>query len=277
MVEDGWECTGEPSSCTPLPAACEVSPTSLDFGTIALASHLDKTFTITNTGGGTLDGNVSEACAHHSIVSGGGAYSLGAGELAEVTVRFAPESPGQHDCTIETGSTLCSDVSCTGTGVVGDCFCGDIDMSGGLIDLNDFATFALCFGLFQPAPGCNAQGFFCSDVDGDLGVDLADFATFALWFGVVPDQYVPHCGQQPGCLCGDTDQNGERCELADTSTFNACYGLSAPSPPECDADAFFCSDMDGNGIVDLSDFSTFSWYCGELPPGEHWVPNCMPE
>jgi hypothetical protein len=93
-----------------------VEPVSIDFGTVTLGASADSSFTITNTGGGTLSGTVSESCADYSIVSGGGSYSLGAGESVTVTVRFEPATAGQHDCTIETGTEDCSDVACTGVG-----------------------------------------------------------------------------------------------------------------------------------------------------------------
>jgi len=73
------------------------------------------------------------------------------------------------------------------------CVCGDIDGGGGLVDLNDFATFALCYGLSGPGGDCDEQGFFCSDLDGNDMVDLVDFATFALWFGLESSQMVPDC------------------------------------------------------------------------------------
>lgn len=101
---------------TPAPPACEVSPASLDFGTVSVGHNLDKTFTIMNTGAGVLSGSVSAPCNHYSIVSGGGVYDLGADESVVVTVRFEPSSVGQHNCTIETGNDLCSDVPCTGQG-----------------------------------------------------------------------------------------------------------------------------------------------------------------
>jgi hypothetical protein len=104
-----------PRGYLPSPA-CQVSPTSLDFGIVTVGNYHDKTFTITNTGGGTLAGSVSESCNHYSIVSGGGAYSLGAGQSRIVTVRFAPTATGTHTCTIETGTALCNDVSCIGVG-----------------------------------------------------------------------------------------------------------------------------------------------------------------
>ncbi|MGB3093200.1 MAG: hypothetical protein WBC42_08320, partial [Candidatus Zixiibacteriota bacterium] len=42
---------------------CGVDPTSLDFGTVTVGGSSDMTFDISNTGGGTLSGTVSEACA----------------------------------------------------------------------------------------------------------------------------------------------------------------------------------------------------------------------
>jgi len=63
-------------------------------------------------------------------------------------------------------------------GRVGD-FDGDAD-----VDLNDFATFALCYtnGATTAPPGCEPEDFEACDLDGDGDVDLNDFATFALAF-----------------------------------------------------------------------------------------------
>jgi len=74
------------------------------------------------------------------------------------------------------------------------CICGDIDESGGPVDLVDFATFALCFGQSGPIPGCDADAFECGDLDGSGGpIDLVDFATFANLFGLVSTKTVPDC------------------------------------------------------------------------------------
>ncbi len=95
---------------------CQVTPTALDFGTVTVGSHEDATFTIENIGTGQLRGSVGETCDHYSIVSGGGSYSLGAGESVTVTVRFEPTSNGTHVCTVATGSSACGDVNLTGVG-----------------------------------------------------------------------------------------------------------------------------------------------------------------
>ncbi|UCH83038.1 MAG: choice-of-anchor D domain-containing protein, partial [Candidatus Latescibacterota bacterium] len=109
MKDIGWTLLTNPPSCS-------VTPASLNFGTVTVGSSADDSFTITNTGGGTLSGSVSESCADYSIVSGGGSYSLGAGQSRVVTVRFEPLTPGVKPCTIETGDALCADVTCLGTG-----------------------------------------------------------------------------------------------------------------------------------------------------------------
>lgn len=103
-------------------AVCDVSPTSLDFGTVVPDSSVYKLFRIKNAGGGTLTGNVSEACAAYSIVAGGGDYALAEAESVNVLVRFlGPGTDGDYPCSIETGGAVlkalaaCSDVAATGT------------------------------------------------------------------------------------------------------------------------------------------------------------------
>jgi len=73
------------------------------------------------------------------------------------------------------------------------CVCGDVDESGGAVDLNDFATLALCCGLGEPGGPCGEREFACSDLNGDELIDLVDFATFALLFGRVSTNLVPDC------------------------------------------------------------------------------------
>jgi hypothetical protein len=94
--------------------ACLVDPDTLDFGSITAGDSTDMEFIITNTGGDTLSGDVSETCDHFDIISGGGVFALAAGETVKVTVRYEPASVGTHACTIETGAALCTDVACSG-------------------------------------------------------------------------------------------------------------------------------------------------------------------
>jgi hypothetical protein len=94
---------------------CDVQPDTLDFGSVTLGNYADLDFIITNTGGDTLSGTVSETCDYFDIIAGGGAYALAAEETAVVTVRFEPGLAGNFSCVIETGSGTCADVYCEGS------------------------------------------------------------------------------------------------------------------------------------------------------------------
>jgi hypothetical protein len=120
-------------SCTGVGDApvCQVTPSSLDFGTQEIGSYAEQCFTITNVGGCVLTGDLSESCGHYSIVSGGGSYNLAAGQSRTVCVRFQPVSVGPWTCSIETSTDYCSDIGCNGVGELG-CNCGPIwgDVNG---------------------------------------------------------------------------------------------------------------------------------------------------
>ena len=92
-----------------------------------------------------------------------------------------------NDCD---GDTDGADPDCQGPA----CVCGDVNGSGGLVDLDDFALFANCFGLSGPMPPeCEAEHFACSDLDGNGEITLEDFSSFALWFGMTSTSTPPAC------------------------------------------------------------------------------------
>jgi PKD repeat protein len=99
---------------------CTVSPLTLPFGEVYIGDCPTKTFTITNTGEGTLTGTVSESCSSFEITSPiPPNYSLGAGQSQTFTVEFCPDVEMSYQCTIETG-TNCDDndnVVASGTGI----------------------------------------------------------------------------------------------------------------------------------------------------------------
>src|SRR5207249_1328988 len=73
-----------------------VSSTLLDFtsafGAVTVGTSVDLTFTVQNTGGGTLTGTLSAGEAF-TIVSGS-SFELTAGQSLTVTVRFSPDGVG---------------------------------------------------------------------------------------------------------------------------------------------------------------------------------------
>src|SRR3989454_1013397 len=67
-----------------------VTPNSQGFGNVPMGSTADRTFTVTNAGGGMLTGSASTSTsAPFSIVSGG-SYNLAAGASQTVIARFQP-------------------------------------------------------------------------------------------------------------------------------------------------------------------------------------------
>ncbi len=105
-----------PGRTSPGASGCEVSPPQLDFGTVDQGSSVDRTFTIRNTGGGTLSGSVSESCDAFSLTAGSGSFSLAAGQSRSVTVRFSPTGSGSYSCAVQTGVSGCGPVTCAGIG-----------------------------------------------------------------------------------------------------------------------------------------------------------------
>ena len=72
--------------------------------------------------------------------------------------------------------------------------CGDLDGSGGPVNLQDFATFALCFNKNGPGGSCpDPVTFACADLNGDGSTNLVDFATFSLVFGKTSSNAPPDC------------------------------------------------------------------------------------
>ncbi|MFC1572761.1 SUMF1/EgtB/PvdO family nonheme iron enzyme, partial [Candidatus Eisenbacteria bacterium] len=119
-IETGGACS-EDVSCTgmgELAPVCSVSPKVLTFDPVTVGQSATDSFTITNTGGGTLSGTVSESrsCADFEITSGSGSYELEVEDTLTVVVEFNPQSAGSQDCMIETGGACSEDVSCTGMG-----------------------------------------------------------------------------------------------------------------------------------------------------------------
>ena len=93
-----------------------VTPASQSFGTVAIGTPANQTFTVENTGSGTLTGSASVA-EPFSIVSGG-SYSLGAGQSQAVTVSYSPTAAGTNSQTITFSGGAGASVTLNGTAVI---------------------------------------------------------------------------------------------------------------------------------------------------------------
>jgi hypothetical protein len=72
----------------------QVTPSSLNLGSIQSGTTTDGVFTVRNTGGGTLSGGASVS-APFSII-GTATYSLGSNQTQAITVRFSPSGAGTY-------------------------------------------------------------------------------------------------------------------------------------------------------------------------------------
>ncbi|UCG33365.1 MAG: hypothetical protein JSU68_01795, partial [Phycisphaerales bacterium] len=138
-----------------------------------------------------------------------------------------------------------------------------------------------------PPPPPELQVVDCDCLDTDAAHVAFDAAGGTVWCeGLCPSGYQPrlYSADNPdgttdywcecACVCADIDHSGGPANLGDFATFAVCFGLSAPNPPDCDAAAFACSDMDASGTVELGDFATFAiWFGLETA---QTVPNCEP-
>jgi hypothetical protein len=69
----------------------DVTPTSLDFGSVTIGQSADRTLTVRNTGSAPLTVNtITSTNPRFSIVSPTGSFTVAAGNQQTVTVRFAP-------------------------------------------------------------------------------------------------------------------------------------------------------------------------------------------
>lgn len=94
--------------------ACDVSTTSLDFGSVAVGQSKDLSFDIHNSGGGTLCGSVTENATDFSIVQNA-SYCITPPGFVRVTVRFTPSATGVQTISISAGAG-CPAISARGTG-----------------------------------------------------------------------------------------------------------------------------------------------------------------
>ncbi|MGD9546772.1 MAG: choice-of-anchor D domain-containing protein [Candidatus Krumholzibacteriia bacterium] len=100
-----------------LPPTCRRSVLSLDFGLVLIDSVHRKSFTVTNGGGGVLEGEVSldDASGAFSLLSGAGPFALEYGDTVTVEVQFAPLVEQSYQARVELGT------ECGGVGLLGEC------------------------------------------------------------------------------------------------------------------------------------------------------------
>jgi hypothetical protein len=117
-VQDYFICRGVGVGGTPL---CQVSTVVLTFGQVPVGQTKDLTFTVTNTGSGTLSGTAGPSpCPPEFSFVGPVTYSLAPGERATLTVRYTPQAVGHTtSCPLVPAGPGCATLTLIGEAVAG--------------------------------------------------------------------------------------------------------------------------------------------------------------
>jgi Abnormal spindle-like microcephaly-assoc'd, ASPM-SPD-2-Hydin/HYDIN/CFA65/VesB-like, Ig-like domain len=109
------------SPSTPAAADISVSPTTVNFGSVAVGGSVSQSVTVSNPGGSTLTvTQASTSASGFSITGASFPMTIGAGKQSIFTIAFAPQSKGAVSGTVSVvsdASSAPSAVSISGTGV----------------------------------------------------------------------------------------------------------------------------------------------------------------
>jgi chitodextrinase len=107
---------GVPPSTGPTPPQCSVSESLLDFGRVQFGgTGASKTLTVTNVGGGLLNGEVLKlSCDDYTITPV--SFSLGQGESVTLTITFRPRFSRPQYCLVQISGTCSSQIVVRGSG-----------------------------------------------------------------------------------------------------------------------------------------------------------------
>lgn len=167
----------DPPTAPPPPSpVCSLDRARLDYGAVVAGGTKDLTFTISNTGGGTLAGTVRTPCPAFTL-RGDSTCSLTGGARKTFTVRFAPTAAIAYACTLQTGSSLCSSVVCVGSGAAPAPLCQVSPAALAFESVAPYCEKILAFSITNVGTGTLAGSVSAScpefSIVGDVGYSLA--------------------------------------------------------------------------------------------------------
>ena len=120
FVSNGGNSTNVLSGIGLTPPQLAVLPGSINFGTVAVGTNAQASFTLTNTGGATLSNGVASIGAGAFTILSGTPFTLPGFGSTNLVVRFAPGSAGNFSnaVVLTTGNDGASTNAVTGTGAV---------------------------------------------------------------------------------------------------------------------------------------------------------------
>jgi hypothetical protein len=105
--------TATNASSTAASPVIAVSPPSLNFGTVSAGTTNALTFTVKNTGSGTLTGTATVALPFR--ITAGGSYSLGANQSQIVAIAYVPTVAGTNSQSVALTGAAGASVAVTGS------------------------------------------------------------------------------------------------------------------------------------------------------------------
>lgn len=192
---------------------CRLSADGRGFGPVPVGTVIDWPFTIENRGGGEVQGTVSApASPDFMILSGAGPYTLLAGQIRTVRIRFAPQSGGEKSWVVETGTDACLDVQIWGTGLAGECA-----IAPDTLNLGAVAVGASAEGSFEirnvgvgPLSGIvseTCEDFAVVDGGGSYSLDTGQTRTVRVRW-TPRSSGVAQCAVATGASCGSVIAHG---------------------------------------------------------------------
>jgi hypothetical protein len=246
---------------------CEVTPQTLDFGTVGMGTTSDLGFTITNTGTKPMIGAVLESCPEFDVVTGGGPYLLNPGEMHDVTVRFAPTTCGSKFCNVSVG---CSYVTCTGEVSGESCEVvpslldfGQEPIGGSSLEditITNTGCSPLSGNIQDPAPP-----FSISSGGGPFTINPGESHTVMVLFQPTA------CGVRSGGIgtglaCANIllkgEGTGSGCKVNVASLDFGTLSVGDHSYEQCSVANTGCVDISGTATLSGPDVSEFSIYSG---------------
>ena len=214
-------CTG---SAILEPPICEVTPTELTFDELFVGESQELQFSIHNSGGSDLVGNLSESSEHFSLETPG-PFTVPPAATLHVTVRYEPQSEGVHASAVDLGNDGCSGVSIQGSALMPVPGCevdpDSLDFGEVVIGSHDDLYFRVTNTGELPLSGF-------AEAIGDGFTVVTGGGAFTLEPGYYRHMYLRFDPTTEGEHLGEVTFGTEFC----ASLF--CVGVGVPSQPACE-------------------------------------------
>ncbi|HVP37928.1 MAG TPA: choice-of-anchor D domain-containing protein [Candidatus Saccharimonadales bacterium] len=245
-----------------------LSASALDFGTLAVGQSADRTFTLTNRGGGRLTGTVAVSCSSYAVV-GRASFSLGPGESATFTIRCTPATAGSVSCNVSIGAGGCGPVRCVANAVWAlppACRVTPASLDFGAVTVGDSADRTVTITNVGGSTLAGSAALSGTGCDGIRVLGTADYSLGAGQSAAITVRFVP---ARTGPVSCALDASGGCSEVRLAGQGRP---VTVPAYIEIYSDQTFASNFVSNlGLLLWNSLDFGDWGCGHslclLPVG----------